>query len=98
MKIARDSHTVELDGPPHFDYGAKVRARHTIRNDGTFRGKEIGEILVEKGDLGYVTGIGTFLQQFYIYSVDFIARGYRVGMKGREIEAAEFTVASTETP
>lgn len=89
MKIARDSHLVELDGPPCFDYGAKVRARRTIRNDGTFPGKDIGDILVQKGDWGYVTGIGTFLQQFYIYSVDFVARGYRVGMKARELEALD---------
>lgn len=89
MKIARDSDTVELDGPPAFEYGMKVRSKRTIRNDGTFRGKEIGEILVTKGELGYVCGIGSFLQQFYIYSVDFVDRGYRVGMKARELEAAD---------
>ena len=40
--ISRDSDVVELNDPPHFDYGAKVRARRTVRNDGTFMGKEIG--------------------------------------------------------
>lgn len=87
--ISRDSHVVELNGPPRFDYGQKVRSRKTVRNDGTFPGKEIGEILIKKGDEGYVTSIGTFLQQFYIYGVDFVAHGYRVGMKGRELESAE---------
>ncbi len=87
--ISRDSDVVELNGPPRFDYGHKVRSRKTVRNDGTFPGKEIGEILVKKGDEGYVTSIGTFLQQFYIYGVDFVAHGYRVGMKGRELESAE---------
>lgn len=86
MNIARDSEVVELNDPPAFDYGARVRSRRSIRNDGTFPGKEIGEILVKKGDEGYVVSIGTFLQQFYIYGVDFPALGYRVGMKRKELE------------
>jgi len=89
MGFSRDSDIVELDGPPAFDYGQKVRSRKTVRNDGTFPGMEIGDILVKKGDWGYVTSIGTFLQQFYIYGVEFVDRGYRVGMKGREIELIE---------
>ncbi len=87
MGLSRDGEVVELEGPPCFGYGQKVRSRRSVRNDGTFPGKEIGEILVKKGEEGYVTSIGTFLQQFYIYGVDFVARGYRVGMKARELEA-----------
>jgi nitrogen fixation protein NifZ len=84
--ISRDSDVVELNNPPLFNYGDKVRARRTIRNDGTFMGKEIGEILCKKGDEGYVVSIGTFLQQFYIYGVEFISTGYRVGMKRKELD------------
>ncbi len=87
--ISRHSDHVELDGPPFFDYGDKVRARRTIRNDGTFPGKDIGEILVTKGEVGYVVNIGTFLQQFYIYGVEFETTGNRVGMKRKELEAIE---------
>ena len=89
MKINREEGHVELNGPPAFGYGEKVRSRKTVRNDGTFPGREIGDILVRKGDYGYVTSIGTFLQQFYIYGVDFVDHGYRVGMKGRELESFE---------
>ena len=89
MQISRDSDIVELDGPPTYDYRTKVRSRKNIRNDGTFPGKEIGELLVKKGDVGYVASIGTFLQQFYIYGVDFYEHGYRVGMKRKELESAE---------
>lgn len=85
--IVRDSDVVELVNPPKFDYGQKVRSKKYVRNDGTFPGKEVGEILVKKGDVGYVTSIGTFLQQFYIYGVDFYELGYRVGMRGKELEA-----------
>ncbi len=86
--ISRDSEVVELNDPPFFDYGQKVRARRTVRNDGTFAGRDIGDILVKKGDEGYVVSIGTFLQQFYIYGVEFVATGNRVGMKRKELEAA----------
>lgn len=87
--IARDSDIVELNGPPSFEYGAKVRSRFMVRNDGTFAGKEIGDVLVKKGEIGYVISIGTFLQQFYIYSVEFLGTGYRVGMKRKELELVE---------
>lgn len=80
---------VELDRPPVFEYGGKVRSLRTVRNDGTFRGKDIGEILCKKGEVGYVVDIGTFLQQFYIYGVEFIGSGNRVGMKRKELESAE---------
>ncbi len=92
MGLSRDGDVVELESPPRFNYGQKVRSRKTVRNDGTFPGKDIGEILIKKGEEGYVTSIGTFLQQFYIYGVDFVARGYRVGMKARELEPVEATV------
>lgn len=92
--IVRDSDEVELFGPPAYDYGAKVRSRKTVRNDGTFRGKDIGDVLVKKGEVGYVTSIGTFLQQFYIYGVEFIATGHRVGMKRKELEPCDFDPAT----
>ncbi|BAF89417.1 MULTISPECIES: nitrogen fixation protein NifZ [Azorhizobium] len=84
--IVRDSDVVELNDPPYFSYGEKVRARRTIRNDGTYAGKEIGDVLARKGELGYVVSIGTFLQQFYIYGVEFTESGNRVGMKRKELE------------
>ena len=60
-----------------------------MRNDGTFGGAEVGDLLVRKGDVGYVKSIGTFLQQFYIYGVDFVDLGYVVGMKGRELRSLD---------
>jgi nitrogen fixation protein NifZ len=86
--IVRDSEVCELTAPPVFSYGEKVKAKRTIRNDGTYAGKEIGEILAKKGEEGYVVSIGTFLQQFYIYGVEFIDSGNRVGMKRKELDPA----------
>ncbi len=84
--MSRDSETVELTGDPVFNFGDKVRSRKHVRNDGTFPGKEVGDVIVTKGDVGYVTSIGTYLQQFYIYGVDFFETGRMVGMKGRELD------------
>jgi nitrogen fixation protein NifZ len=79
----------EMHRPPVFLPGAKVRAIMHIRNDGTFAGREIGEILVCKGDEGYVRDIGTYLQRYYIYAVEFIVRGAVVGMRARELAAVD---------
>ena len=84
--IVRDSDVVEITAPPYFSYGEKVRAKRAIRNDGTYAGKEIGDILAKKGEEGYVVSIGTFLQQFYIYGVEFLESGNRVGMKRKELD------------
>ena len=83
--IARDDGTVELSDPPRFAMGERVIARSVVRNDGTYCGRDIGEVLVQRGDIGYVRSIGTFLQQFYIYAVEFPATGHQVGMRAKEL-------------
>jgi len=85
----RSEQTVELTGPPAFGYGHKVQSRKNVKNDGTFAGREIGDVLVRKGEVGYVRDIGTFLQQFYIYAVEFIDSGNVVGMRARELDSLE---------
>ncbi|MBD2502028.1 nitrogen fixation protein NifZ [Anabaena azotica] len=79
----------ELDSEPVYEVGEKVRLRKQIKNDGTFPGREIGEILAKKGDIGYVASIGTFLQSSYIYAVHFLDKGIVVGCKAKELESAE---------
>lgn len=96
--IVRDSEVVELSGPPTFNFGEKVKAKRTIRNDGTYAGKEIGDILAKKGEEGYVVSIGTFLQQFYIYGIEFVESGNRVGMKRKELERANPNSDEDELP
>lgn len=79
----------ELESPPVFELGDKVRLTKTIRNDGTFPGKEVREILAHKGEIGYVVSIGEFLQTFYIYSIHFIELGIVVGCRAHELELME---------
>jgi nitrogen fixation protein NifZ len=83
--INRDDGAVELTDPPRFEMGERVISRTLIRNDGTYNGHDIGAVLVTKGEVGFVRSIGTFLQQFYIYAVEFPATGYQVGMRAKEL-------------
>jgi nitrogen fixation protein NifZ len=91
------SDEIEIDAPPIFEIGHKVRSRKLIRNDGTFPGKDIGETLAKKGDIGYVVSIGTFLQNSYIYAVHFMTTGYVVGCRKKELESAESTAVASVT-
>ncbi|MEY4576185.1 MAG: hypothetical protein RL701_888 [Pseudomonadota bacterium] len=86
MGLVREQEN-ELAGEPRFEIGTKVRSTKHVRNDGTYPGRDIGDKLVWKGDVGYVRDIGTFLNRFYIYAVDFVDRGTIVGMRGRELKA-----------
>jgi nitrogen fixation protein NifZ len=83
--INRDDDVIEVASPPRFRMGERVISRAVIRNDGTYNGKDIGEVLVSKGEIGFITSIGTFLQQFYIYAVEFVDSGHRVGMRAKEL-------------
>lgn len=76
---------LEVAFPPRFNFGEKVVARSNVRNDGTYQGKDIGDVIVKRGEVGYVTSINPFLQQFYIYAVDFVESGHRVGMRAKEL-------------
>src|SRR5271169_3255470 len=95
MGLAREQ-AVELHAAPIFKPGEKVRSTKHIKNDGTYPGKEIGENLVRKGDVGYVRDIGVFLQQFYIYAVEFVDRTAVVGMRGKELVSLDNPPAKPE--
>jgi len=79
----------ELDRPPAFAPGTKVRARTLVRDDGTFPGARVGDVLVEAGDVGWVREVGEFLQRYRIYAVDFVTARRVVGMRAHELECAE---------
>lgn len=79
----------ELYGPPAYEPGEKVHAIREIRNDGTYPGHAMGEFLIHRGDVGYVKSVGTFLNRFYVYAIDFVDRGMLVGMRTHEIESLE---------
>lgn len=68
-----------------FDYGDGVRVTRNVRNDGTFPGRDIGELLIRRGSSGFVRNIGTFLQDQVIYTVHFIEQDLLVGCREEEL-------------
>jgi nitrogen fixation protein NifZ len=88
MGLGREEE-IEIYKPPVFKAGSKVYANRQVKNDGTMAGREIGEVVVKKGDVGYVRDIGMYLQRYYVYAVEFIDRGSVVGMRGRELGLVE---------
>lgn len=73
---------------PKYEYGEEVRVTRHVRNDGTYPGLEIGDHLVKRGSTGFVTSIGTFLQDQIIYGVHFLEADKLVGCREEELVAA----------
>lgn len=70
---------------PAYDYGDVVRLIRNVRNDGTFPGSEMGDLLIRRGSIGHVRNIGTFLQDQIIYSVHFTNEDILVGCREEEL-------------
>jgi nitrogen fixation protein NifZ len=68
-----------------YDYGDAVRVTRNVRNDGTYPGMEVGNLLVRRGSMGYVVNVGTFLQDQIIYTVHFLDAGRMVGCREEEL-------------
>lgn len=71
-----------------FDFGEAVRLTRNVRNDGTFPGLEVGNLLIKRGCVGYVMNVGTFLQDQIIYTVNFLDQGRVVGCRDEELISA----------
>jgi nitrogen fixation protein NifZ len=72
-----------------FDFGEAVRVTRNVRNDGTYPGKEVGDLLVRRGSVGHVIEVGTFLQDQVIYTVHFIDQCRMVGCRAEELISAD---------
>lgn len=74
---------------PEFDYGDRVRVLRNVRNDGTYPGMEVGELLVRRGSVGFVRDVGAFLQDQIVYSVHFLDDDRIVGCRIEELQPAD---------
>ena len=83
------SDELELDLPPIYDLGDKVKIISEIKNDGTYPGKKLGEVLIDIGEVGYVISIGTYLQRAYIYAIRFMEKDIVIGCRKHELELIE---------
>ncbi len=72
-----------------FQYGDQVRVTRNVRNDGTFPGLVMGNLLVRRGSTGYVMNVGTFLQDQIIYTVHFMEQDRIVGCREEELIGAD---------
>lgn len=72
-----------------FDFGEAVRVTRNVRNDGTYPGMPVGELLVRRGCVGHVIEMGTFLQDQVIYTVHFLDHGRMVGCRLEELIPAD---------
>jgi nitrogen fixation protein NifZ len=66
-----------------------VRVVRNLRNDGTFPGEATGTLLIDRGSVGYVRDVGTFLQNQLIYSVHFLSADRVVGCREEELQSAD---------
>lgn len=73
---------------PIYDYGDELRVTRNVRNDGSFPGKDKGDLLIRRGRTGFVRNIGTFLQDQIIYTVHFVEEGLQVGCREAELVPA----------
>ncbi len=74
---------------PAYEYGNEVRLTRNVRNDGTYPGMEVGELIVKRGSIGCVYDVGTYLQDQLIYRVHFIEDGKVVGCREEELIPAD---------
>lgn len=73
---------------PAYEYGEEVRVIRNVRNDGTYPGMAMGELLVRRGAVGCVYDVGTYLQDQLIYKVHFLGEGRTVGCRQEELISA----------
>ncbi len=70
---------------PRWQIDDEVRVIRNVRDDGTFPGADMGELLVRRGSAGLIRDIGTFLQDQIIYSVFFYTENRVVGCREEEL-------------
>jgi len=82
--MERAAQAIEPFGVLEFMLGDEVRSLRPVKNDGIYPHKDIGEVLVQRGDAGIVRERWSFLGEIY-YTVEFESRAAVVIMRGREM-------------
>lgn len=72
-----------------FEIGDEVRVTRNVRNDGTFPGLEVGNLIMRRGSTGTVVDRGTFLQDQIVYTVHFVGDDRVVGCREEELIAID---------
>lgn len=77
----------DIAGKREFKPGDAVRSLTRVTNDGIYPHRDIGDTLVNGGDIGAVRESWSFLGEAY-YTVEFFAQAAVVIMRGQEMERA----------
>lgn len=72
-----------------YDMGDAVRVIRNVKDDGTYPGADVGQLLVRRGSVGHVVDVGTFLQDQIIYSVHFLDINRIIGCREEELIGAD---------
>ncbi len=72
-----------------WDIGDTVRVVRNVRDDGTYPGAAMGDLLIRRGSVGTVVDVGTFLQDQIIYTVHFLDVDRLVGCREEELIGAD---------
>ncbi|MEI7428981.1 MAG: nitrogen fixation protein NifZ [Betaproteobacteria bacterium] len=72
-----------------WDIGDSIRVTRNVRDDGTYPGADMGELLVRRGSVGTIIDTGTFLQDQIIYTVHFLETDRIVGCREEEVIGAD---------
>jgi len=72
-----------------FDFGESVRITRNVRNDGTYPGMDVGDLLIRRGSVGNILNMGTFLQDQVIFTVHFLTVDRMVGCRLEELISAD---------
>jgi len=82
-----------------FTIGQKVELLEDVVNDGTYPHEKIGTLMMPKGSIGYIKGMGEFLQVIRVYEVHFFGAGMDleiIGCREHELESLEDDYISEE--
>lgn len=83
---------------PRYEYGDTVRLTRNVRNDGTYPGMDVGELLIRRGAIGYVRDVGTYLQDQVIYRVFFLDTGVPGVSDSRMVGCREEELIGADDP
>jgi nitrogen fixation protein NifZ len=70
---------------PRWQIDDEVRVIRNVRDDGTFPGARMGDLLARRGSVGVIRDVGFFLQDQIIYTVHFYAENRLVGCREEEL-------------
>ncbi len=72
-----------------FEYDTAVRIIRNIRNDSSLNDQRRGDLLMRRGEVGYIRHAGYFQQDQIIYQVHFLEQNIIIGCRETELISAD---------